>query len=99
MPLAERLIVLCFTAELRAICRKTPTAGEIVSQLGLAQLKGMWKQRLGSAKTAWGRLRHDERLISQGRAQRLAGLLQARYAFSRVDADAQVQSFIAKHKD
>ncbi|WP_405118184.1 CsbD family protein [Pseudomonas leptonychotis] len=67
--------------------------------LGVAQLKGIWKQQLGSAKSAWGRLLHDERLISQGRAQRLAGLLQARYAFSRVDADAQVQSFIAKHKD
>ena len=64
----------------------------------VAQLKGSWKQQLGTAMTAWGNLRHDERLISQGRAQRLAGLLQARYAFSRDEADAQVRIFFAKGK-
>ena len=64
----------------------------------VAQLKGSWQQQLGTAKAAWGSLRHDERLINQGRAQRLAGLLQVRYAFSRDEADAQVQSVLAKIK-
>jgi uncharacterized protein YjbJ (UPF0337 family) len=64
----------------------------------VAQLKGSWQQQLGTAKGAWGNLFHDELLISQGRAQRLAGLLQARYAFTRDEADAQVQSVLAKSK-
>lgn len=64
----------------------------------VAQLKGIWRQRLGTAKATWGILLNDDRLISQGRAQRLAGLLQARYAFSRDEADAQVQSVLAKSR-
>lgn len=63
-----------------------------------AQLMGRWQQQLGTVKAAWGKLRQDERLIHQGRAQRLAGLLQARYAFSRLEADAQVQCVLARSK-
>ena len=60
------------------------------------QLMGSWEQQLGTVKGAWGSLCHDERLIKQGRAQRLAGLLQARYAFSRDEAKAQVQRVLGK---
>ena len=52
----------------------------------------------GATFATWGILINDDRLISQGRAQRLAGLLQARYAFSRDEADAQVQSVLAKSR-
>lgn len=64
----------------------------------VAQLKGSWRQQVGTAKSAWGAICHDEQLIHQGRAQRLAGLLQARYDFSRDEADAQVQSALTKSK-
>ncbi|MBB2497501.1 CsbD family protein [Aquipseudomonas ullengensis] len=62
------------------------------------QLKGQWQQHLGAAKVSWGNLIDDQPLCAAGRAQRLAGLLQARYAFSRDDAEAQVKRLLATHK-
>nr|WP_243434558.1 CsbD family protein [Pseudomonas sp. 30_B] len=55
---------------------------------------GMWKQYVGAAKIAWGELTEDELLQSQGRGEKLAGLLQERYAISRDAADAQVKRFL-----
>lgn len=62
------------------------------------EVKGKWKQHVGSAKIAWGKLTEDELLRSEGHAQRLTGLVQERYAISRDEADKQVKSFIEKHK-
>jgi uncharacterized protein YjbJ (UPF0337 family) len=61
-------------------------------------LKGKWKQHVGSAKIAWGKLTEDELLKSEGHAQRLTGLVQERYAITHAEADKQVKSFIKKHK-
>jgi uncharacterized protein YjbJ (UPF0337 family) len=65
---------------------------------GMDELKGKWKQHVGSAKIAWGKLTEDELLKSEGHAQRLTGLVQERYAISRDEADKQVKSFMEKHK-
>ncbi|MDP9141322.1 MAG: CsbD family protein [Pseudomonadota bacterium] len=59
-------------------------------------LKGKWKQQVGSAKIAWGKLTEDELLKSEGHTQKLAGLVQERYAVSRDEADKQVKSFFDK---
>lgn len=58
-------------------------------------LKGKWKQRVGAAKIAWGKLTDDELLKSAGEHQKLAGLVQERYAISRAAADEQVTKFLA----
>lgn len=60
------------------------------------ELKGKWKQQIGSAKLAWGKLTEDEILKSEGRAEKLAGLVQERYAVTRDEADKQVKKFFAK---
>jgi uncharacterized protein YjbJ (UPF0337 family) len=60
-------------------------------------IKGNWKQHVGTAKIAWGKLTDDEILKTEGRAERLAGLVQERYALSRDEADKQVRSFLDKH--
>jgi uncharacterized protein YjbJ (UPF0337 family) len=60
------------------------------------ELKGKWKQRVGAAKVAWGKLSEDELLKSEGHAQKLAGLVQERYAITRDEADKQVKSFFDK---
>jgi uncharacterized protein YjbJ (UPF0337 family) len=39
------------------------------------ELKGKWKQHVGAAKIAWGKLTEDEILQSEGQQQKLAGLL------------------------
>lgn len=60
------------------------------------ELKGKWKQQVGAAKIAWGKLTEDELLESEGREEKLTGLIQERYAITRDEADKQVKSFIKK---
>lgn len=61
-------------------------------------IKGQWKQQVGAAKVAWGKLTDDELLKVEGHAQKLAGLVQERYAITRDEADKQVQAFFDKNK-
>lgn len=60
--------------------------------------KGKWKQHVGAAKVAWGKLTDDELLQTEGHAQKLTGLVQQRYAISRDEANKQVEKFITSHK-
>ncbi|HUP93089.1 MAG TPA: CsbD family protein [Solimonas sp.] len=60
------------------------------------EVKGKWKQQVGAAKIAWGKLTEDELLRVEGHQQKLAGLVQERYAISRDEADKQVKSFFSK---
>jgi uncharacterized protein YjbJ (UPF0337 family) len=64
----------------------------------LDEIKGLWKQQLGAAKIAWGKLTEDELLQVQGRHDKLAGLVQERYGVARADADRQVKEFFEKLK-
>jgi uncharacterized protein YjbJ (UPF0337 family) len=57
------------------------------------ELKGKWKQHVGAAKIAWGKLTEDELLVVDGRRDKLAGAIQERYAISRDEADRQVKEF------
>ena len=62
------------------------------------ELKGKWKQQVGSVKLAWGKLTEDEILKSEGRTEKLAGLVQERYAVTRDEDDKQVKKFFDKTK-
>ena len=62
------------------------------------EMKGKWKQQVGAAKIAWGKLTEDELLKLEGHEQKLAGLVQERYAITRDEADKQVKSFFEKYK-
>lgn len=55
--------------------------------------QGPWKGQVGAARVAWGRLTEEELLKTDGDHQKLAGLVQDRYAVSRDEADRQVKSF------
>lgn len=61
-------------------------------------IKGQWKQQVGAAKIAWGKLTDDELLKVEGHAQKLAGLVQERYAITRDEADKQVKTFFDQNK-
>lgn len=63
-----------------------------------AEVKGKWKQQVGAAKIAWGKLTEDELLKLEGHEQKLAGLVQERYAVTRDEADRQVKSFFEKNR-
>jgi uncharacterized protein YjbJ (UPF0337 family) len=58
------------------------------------RLGGKWDQFVGAAKTTWGKLTDDEILQSEGNAQKLAGLVEERYALSRDIAETQVKKFL-----
>ena len=62
------------------------------------EVKGKWKQHVGAAKIAWGKLTEDELLRLEGHEQKLAGLVQERYAITRDEADKQVKAFFDKQK-
>ena len=62
------------------------------------EIKGIWKQQVGAAKIAWGKLTEDELLKAEGHAEKLTGLVQERYAITRDEAGTQVKSFFEKHK-
>lgn len=57
------------------------------------EMKGKWKQQVGAAKIAWGKLTDDELMKLDGHHDRLVGLVQERYAITRDEADRQVKSF------
>ena len=50
-------------------------------------LMGKWKQMRGRVKEQWGLLTDDELDQSQGRYDRLAGLLQERYGYAKDQAE------------
>ncbi|HWV14260.1 MAG TPA: hypothetical protein VN030_02430 [Cellvibrio sp.] len=59
-------------------------------------LKAKWQRQIGNAKILWGRLTEIELQDSEGRADKLAGLVQERYALSRMEAEKQVDAFLRK---
>lgn len=62
------------------------------------EIKGVWKQQMGAAKVTWGKLTDDELLQTEGHVQKLVGLVQERYAITRDEAAAQINSFFDKHR-
>lgn len=62
------------------------------------EIKGLWKQQVGSAKITWGKLTDDELLKTEGHIQKLAGLVQERYAITRDEAEKQIKGFFEKNK-
>jgi uncharacterized protein YjbJ (UPF0337 family) len=62
---------------------------------GRERMKARWKQSLGAAKLAWGKLSDDELMQMEGRADKLAGLVQERYFITRDAAVQQVKRFYA----
>jgi len=68
-----------------------------VALAGRDRMKARWKQSLGAAKLAWGKLTDDELLQLEGRADKLAGLVQERYVITRDAAVQQVKRFYATY--
>jgi uncharacterized protein YjbJ (UPF0337 family) len=61
--------------------------------------EGKWKQMIGKAKTTWGELTDDELTKAEGRAEKLAGLIQERYGKTREEAVREVNRFFDEYRD
>ncbi|AXS83043.1 MULTISPECIES: CsbD family protein [Marinobacter] len=68
-----------------------------MSMFSADEMKGKWKQQVGKAKLVWGNLTEDELLAAEGRKDKLAGLIQERYAITREEAEKQVKEFFGKN--
>ncbi len=53
-------------------------------------LKGQWKQVSGSMRNWWGRLTDNDVQQIQGNRDKLVGLLQERYGWTKEQANAEV---------
>lgn len=59
--------------------------------------KGKWRQMRGAIKEEWGQLTDDEIQSLQGRADRLLGLLEERYGYTRQKAEEEIGRFLKKY--
>lgn len=60
------------------------------------QVKAIWQQEISKARMSKGKVIEDELLKSQGLIERLAGLVQERYAVSRTEAEKHVAAFLRR---
>lgn len=57
-------------------------------------LKGKWKQIKGDVKKAWGRLTDDDIQRIEGSRDKLAGILQERYGYTRQAVLEKIAMFL-----
>ena len=63
---------------------------------GKNELAGKLRKHLGAAKVQWAKLTNNELLVSEGRREMLAGLVEERYAVATDEAAREVKAFFAK---
>ena len=59
------------------------------------QMKGMWHQWKGAAKSQWGKLTDDDLTQAEGDVEKLAGRIQERYGYAKDQARDEVNRFLA----
>jgi uncharacterized protein YjbJ (UPF0337 family) len=61
-------------------------------------LKGEWKRIKGEVKVQWGKLTDDDLTQIEGEYEKLIGILQKRYGYSRDEAMKEYDNFMARRK-
>jgi len=60
--------------------------------------KGKWKELKGSVKQKWGDLTDDDVTKVQGQSEKLVGILQEKYGYSKDKAQAEYNQFMEDNK-
>ena len=60
---------------------------------------GNWKQFSGKVKQKWGQLTDDELAQVNGKREELEGMLQARYGYTKEQAQKEIDDWMAKSAD
>jgi uncharacterized protein YjbJ (UPF0337 family) len=60
---------------------------------------GNWKQFSGKVKQKWGQLTDDELAQVNGKREELEGMLQARYSYTKEQAQKEIDDWMAKSAD
>ncbi len=61
-------------------------------------LKGKWSELSGEAKKKWGKLTDDDLMVISGNKEKMVGVLQKKYGYSKEKAEEESKSFFEKHK-
>ena len=59
-------------------------------------LKGKWKQAKGEVKNFWGKLTDDDVTRLDGSSEKLAGVLQERYGYTKNQARKEINNFVSQ---
>ncbi len=59
--------------------------------------EGKWRELKGKIKEEWNDLTDDELEEAEGKSEKIAGRLQAKYGWSKEEADSKVKAFLDKH--
>jgi uncharacterized protein YjbJ (UPF0337 family) len=63
------------------------------------QIQGKWRQWTGAAKAQWGKLTDDDLMQVEGDAERLGGLIQERYGYTKERAKDEVDRFFRDRQE
>ena len=61
-------------------------------------MKGKWNEMKGEAKKRWGKLTDDDLTAVSGEKDRLVGILQQKYGYSKEEAEKEYNSFMEEKK-
>ncbi len=62
-------------------------------------LKGKWKEIKGEVKEKWGKLTDNDLTEIEGKAEKLLGLLQKKYGYTKEIAEKEYEKFIARYRE
>lgn len=60
-------------------------------------IKGKWAEIKGAIKEQWGDLTDDELVEIEGKTEKLAGILQTKYGYTKEKAEQAYKDVIEKH--
>ncbi|EIW16375.1 MULTISPECIES: CsbD family protein [Pelosinus] len=61
-------------------------------------LKGKWKELKGGLKEQWGKLTDDDITQLEGKTEKLVGILQERYGYTKDKAEDEYKKFVSRFK-
>ncbi len=62
-------------------------------------MKGKWKGIKGGIKEKWGKLTDDDLTQIEGKQEKLLGLLQQRYGYSKEKAEEEYTQFMTRYEE
>jgi len=60
--------------------------------------KGKWKELKGSVKEKWGKLTDDDITKVEGKTEKMVGVLQEKYGYSKDKAQEEYKKFMDDNK-
>ena len=60
-------------------------------------VQGKWPELKGQVKQQWGKLTDDDMQRLSGKTEELAGVLQQRYGYGKVQAEMEINNWVSDH--